>query len=87
MWLQPRLEVVMIWTHGISSTCWVSLLETSDMCLMIMTALAIIQACICIVVDIGKFLIDLGFRNIFDSLITWSGNMLAYGRMFCCSTI
>jgi len=54
---------------------------------MIMAALAIFQACNCVLIDIGKFLIDLGFRNIFDTLITWSGNMLAYGRVFYCSTI
>jgi len=34
---------------------------------MIVAALAIFQACICVVVDIGRFFIDFGFRNIFDT--------------------
>jgi len=38
------------------------------------------------VVDMGKFLIDLGFRNILNTYITWIGSILAYGHLFCCST-
>jgi hypothetical protein len=30
-------------------------------------------------VSIGKVLIDLGFRNLFNTKITWSGRMLAPG--------
>ena len=46
---------------------------------MIMAALAIFQALIWVGVDIGKFLIDLNVRNILDTKITWSGNMLVSG--------
>ena len=34
---------------------------------------------ISLVVGIGKFLIDLGVRNIFDTKITWSGIVLTAG--------
>jgi hypothetical protein len=46
---------------------------------MIMGALAIFQAWIWLGVGIGKLLIDLGVRNIFDTKITWSGSMVASG--------
>ena len=42
---------------------------------MIMAALAIFQPWIWVAVGIGKFLIDLGGTNIFDTKITWSGSM------------
>jgi hypothetical protein len=51
---------------------------------MIMAALAIFQALICVGVGIGKFLIDLGVRNILDTKITWSGNMLVSGWLAGC---
>ena len=44
---------------------------------MIVAALAIFQALILLGVGVGKFLIVLGARNIFDPKITWSGSMLA----------
>jgi len=53
-------------------------------CLMIMTALAIFEALIQVRVAIGKFLIDLGVRNIFDTKITWSGGMLVSGWLSGC---
>jgi len=57
-------------------------------CLMIMSALSIFQPCIWVGVGIGKFLNDLGVRNIFNTKITWSGSMLAFGRLsFCCITV
>jgi len=46
---------------------------------MIMAALAIFQAWIRVGVGIGKFLIDLGVRNIFDTKLTWSRSMLTSG--------
>jgi hypothetical protein len=46
---------------------------------MIMASLAIFQALIWVGVGIGKFLTDLGVRNILDKKITWSGNMLVSG--------
>ena len=46
---------------------------------MIMAALAIFQAFIGVGVVIGKFSIDLNVRNILNTKITWSGNMLVSG--------
>jgi hypothetical protein len=46
---------------------------------MVMAALAIFQALIWVGLGIGKFLIVLGVRNIFDRNITWSGTVLASG--------
>ena len=43
---------------------------------MIMPAVAIFQALIWVGVGIGKFFLDIGVRNILDTKITWSGNML-----------
>jgi len=40
---------------------------------MIMVALGIFVILILVGVDIGKFLIDLGVRNILYTKITWSG--------------
>jgi Ni/Fe-hydrogenase subunit HybB-like protein len=78
----------MSWTHSISSSYWVSLPETCDMCLMIMAALAIFQACICVVVDMGKLLIDLNFYKYFQPINYMEcGSMITYGHLFCCSTI
>jgi len=57
---------------------------------MIMAAVAIFQGLIWVGVAIGKLLmllIDLGVRNILDTKITWSGNMLVSGCLFCCITI
>ena len=48
-------------------------------CLVIMLPLAIFQAWICVGVGIGKFLIDLGFGNFFNTKITCSGSMLTSG--------
>ena len=48
---------------------------------MIIAALAIFQALIFVGVGIGKLLIDLGLRNILDTIITWTGNMLVSGRL------
>ena len=48
---------------------------------MIIAALAIFQALIFVGVGIGKLLIDLGLRNILDTIITWTGNMLVAGRL------
>jgi len=53
-------------------------------CLMIMAALAMFQALIRVGVVIGKFLIDLGVRNILDTRITWSGNILVSVRLAVC---
>jgi hypothetical protein len=44
-----------------------------------MAALVIFQIWIFVAVGIGKFLIDLDFRNFFNTKITWSGSMLALG--------
>jgi len=49
---------------------------------MIMTALAIFQALIWLGVGVGKFLIVLGARNIYDTKFTWSGSMLVSGCLF-----
>ena len=43
---------------------------------MIMAAVAIFKALIWVGVGIGKFLIDIGVRNILDTKIKWAGNML-----------
>jgi len=51
---------------------------------MIMAALAIFQALIWVGVDIGKFLIGIDIRNILDTTITWSGNILVSGWLFRC---
>jgi hypothetical protein len=48
---------------------------------MIIAALAVFQALIFVGVGIGNFLIDLGLRNILDTKITRSGNMLVSGRL------
>jgi len=44
-----------------------------------MASLGIFQPWILVVMGIGKFLIDLDGRNIFDTKITWSGSMLTSG--------
>jgi len=49
-----------------------------------MVALAKLHAWIWEGVGIGKFLIDLGFRNICDTKITWSGSVLTSGWLFHC---
>jgi hypothetical protein len=49
---------------------------------MIMAALAIIQALIWVGVGIDKFFICIGTRNILDTTITWSGNILVSGWLF-----
>jgi hypothetical protein len=49
---------------------------------MIMAVVALFQAWICVGVVIGKFLIDLGVRNIFDTKLTWSESMLASGWLY-----
>jgi len=54
---------------------------------MIMAALEIFQALIWVGVRIGKFFIDVGVRNILDTIITWCGNMVVSGWLFCCITI
>jgi len=51
---------------------------------MIMASITIFQALICVGVGIGKLLIDLGVRNISDTTITWSGNMLVSGWLSVC---
>ena len=51
---------------------------------MIMAALAIFWALIWVEVGTGKFLIDLGVRDILDTKITWSGNMLVSGWLAGC---
>jgi len=48
-------------------------------CLMVMVTLAIFQSWIWVAVDIDKFLIGLGFRNFFNTKITWSGSVLTSG--------
>jgi len=50
---------------------------------MIMAALALFQAWIWVVGGIGKFLISLGVRNIFDTKGTWSGGMLRFWSAVC----
>jgi energy-coupling factor transporter transmembrane protein EcfT len=47
--------------------------------LMIMVALVIFHIWIWVGVGIGKFLYDFGFRNFFNTKITWSGSMLVPG--------
>jgi len=49
---------------------------------MIIAALSIFLALIWVRVGIGKLLIDLDVRNILDTKITWSGNMLVSGCLF-----
>jgi len=56
-------------------------------CLIIVAASAIFQALIWVGVVIGKILIDLGFRNISDTKITWSWNVLVSVCLFSCITI
>jgi len=51
---------------------------------MIMAAVAIFQALIWVGVGIGKFLIGIDIRNILDTTITCSGNILVYGWLFRC---
>jgi len=51
---------------------------------MIMAALALFQALICVGVCIGKFLIDIGVRNILETKITWSGNKLVSAWLAGC---
>ena len=46
---------------------------------MIVAALAIFMVLTFVGVGIGKLLIDLGVRNILDTKITWTGNMLVSG--------
>jgi hypothetical protein len=46
-----------------------------------MAASAIFQALICVGVNVGKFLIGLGVRNVLGTKITWSGKMLVSGRL------
>jgi len=46
---------------------------------MILVALAVFQTWIWVGVGIGKFLIDLGFRNFFNTKLTWSRSMLVPG--------
>ena len=53
-------------------------------CLMIMAALAMCQALMWLGVGVGKFLIVLGARNIFDTKITWSGSMLVSDWLAVC---
>ena len=66
-----------------SSTYWVSLL-----CLMIMAALAIFQAWICVGVCIDKFLNDVVVRNISTHKLHGLGGCLCLaGCLFRCITI
>jgi hypothetical protein len=51
---------------------------------MIMAALAIFQALIWVGLGIGKFFIDLGVRNISDTKISCSGNVLFSGWLAVC---
>ena len=46
---------------------------------MIMGALAIFLTSIWVLVHTDKFIINIGVRNILDTKITWSGNMLRSG--------
>jgi len=46
---------------------------------MIMVTLAIFQPWILVEGGIGKFLIDRGGKNIFDTKITWSGSVRTSG--------
>ena len=46
---------------------------------MNLTALTIVQPWIRVGVSVGKFLIDLGFRNFFNTKVTWSGSVLTSG--------
>jgi hypothetical protein len=46
---------------------------------MVMVAFPILQAWIWVGVDIGKFLIVVGDRNILDTKITWSGSLVGSG--------
>jgi hypothetical protein len=46
---------------------------------MVMVALAIFQSWIWVGVVIGKFVIDLGFGNFFNTKTTWPGSMLSSG--------
>ena len=48
-----------------------------------LAALALFQAWIWVVGGIGKFLISLGVRNIFDTKGTWSGGMLRFWSAVC----
>ena len=52
-----------------------------------MAALAIFRALIWVGVSVGKFLIDLGVRNVLDTKITSSGKMLVSGCLFHCLII
>jgi hypothetical protein len=47
-----------------------------------MAALALFQGWVWLAWGIGKFLIDLGVRNIFDTKCTWSGSMLVSGWLY-----
>ena len=47
--------------------------------LVILVALAIFLTWVWVGVGIDKFLVDLGFRNFFNTKITWSGSVLTSG--------
>jgi hypothetical protein len=48
---------------------------------MVMVGLAIFQSWIWVGVVIGKFVIELGFRNFFNTKTTWSGSVLVPGLL------
>jgi len=56
-------------------------LKFLPMCVTIIAALAIFQPWIWVVMDPGKFLIDLGGKNMFHTKITLSRSKLTSGRL------
>jgi hypothetical protein len=75
-------EVIFSWTCGIypHSGFHYSKLLT----LVILVALAIFLTWVCIGVGIDWFLIDFGFRNFFNTKITWFGSVLNLADCLCC---
>ena len=69
------------WIRGISSVYWVSLLQILPVSVMIMAALAIFQAWICVGVGIGKFLFVYVLKTFSPQKLRFFGFMLASGLL------
>ena len=69
------------WIRGISSAYWVSLLQVLPVSVMIMAALAIFQAWICVGVEICKFLFVYVLKTFSPQKLGCFGFMLASGLL------
>ena len=79
MWWPPRYEVMIHWIRGISSVYWVSLLQILPVSVMIMAALAIFQAWICVGVEICKFLFVYVLKTFSPQKLGFFGFVLVSG--------